>query len=92
MRLRTNVDDWVEVGPDHPFRFAPGASGGLKPYVRIRGDLWALVNRPVFYDLMERCEMRDVDGVATCGVAAGGAFFPIMAAEMLDRMADLPVA
>lgn len=84
IRLRTNVDDWVEVGPDHPLRFEPGASGGLKPYVRVRGDLWALVARPVFYDLVERCETRDLEGVRTCGIAAGAGFFPMMAADALD--------
>ena len=84
IRLRTNVDDWVEVGADHPLRFEPGASHGLKPYVRVRGDLWALVARPVFYDLVERCETRDLDGTPTCGIAAGGRFFPMLPAAGLD--------
>ena len=87
LRLRTNVGDWVEVGPDHPLRFEPGPSGGLKPYVKVRGDLWALVSRPVFYDLVAGGETRAIDGVATCGVASGGSFFPMMAAAELDRLA-----
>ena len=86
IRLRTNVEDWVEVGADHPMRFEPGASGSLKPYVRVRGDLWALVARPVFYDLMERCETRDISGVPTCGIAAGSRFFPIMPADALEGL------
>lgn len=83
LRLRTNVEDWIDVGADHPIRFEPGPSGSLKPYVRVRGDLWALVSRPVFYDLMEQCETRDVGGTPTCGIAAGDSFFPIMPAEAL---------
>lgn len=91
IRLRTNVDDWVEVGADHPLRFEPGASGGLKPYVRVRDDLWALVARPVFYELVERCETRDLDGTAICGIAAGGRFFPMLPAAALDSSdGDVP--
>ena len=52
LRLRTNVDDWVEISPDHPLKFLPGESGGLKPYVLVRGELWALVKRALFYDLV----------------------------------------
>ena len=88
LRLRTNVDDWVEVGADHPLRFEPGPSASLKPYVRVRGDLWALVARPVFYELVERCETHDVDGVPTCGIAAGNSFFPMMAADALGRLQE----
>ncbi|HEX4765161.1 MAG TPA: DUF1285 domain-containing protein [Lichenihabitans sp.] len=87
LRLRTNVGDWVEAGADHPLRFEPGPSGGLKPYVKVRGDLWALVSRPVFYDLVAGSETREIDGVPTCGIASGGSFFPMMAAAELDRLA-----
>ncbi len=40
--FRTNVDDIVRCGPDHPLRFElePG-SGGLKPYLLVRGRLEA---------------------------------------------------
>ena len=52
LRLRTNVDDWVLIGPDHPMRIAcdPG-SGGPKPYVAVRPGLDALIARPVYYEL-----------------------------------------
>ena len=82
--LRTNVDDWLTLGPDHPLRFEPGPAGALKPYARVRGDLWALVGRSVFYDLVEGGETRTVDGVETFGIASGASFFPMMAASMLD--------
>ncbi len=38
LTFRTNVDDIVEAGPEHPIRFAvePG-SEGLKPYLHVRG-------------------------------------------------------
>ena len=33
-------------------RFETGAADGVKPYVKVRGDLWALVKRALFYDLV----------------------------------------
>src|ERR1700733_4802825 len=39
--FRTNTDDWVVCGPDHALRFcAETATGGLKPYLHVRRDLW----------------------------------------------------
>ena len=52
LAFRTNVEDFVTVDSEHPLRFERGASEGLKPYVRVRGDLWALVKRALFYDLV----------------------------------------
>src|SRR5450631_175576 len=51
LRFRTNVDDWVEAGPGHGLRFEPEATGGLKPYLHVRRELWAKVTRALFYDL-----------------------------------------
>ena len=51
--FRTNVDDWTSVDAEHPLRFENGAAEGVKPYVRVRGDLWALVKRALFYDLVD---------------------------------------
>ena len=75
LRLRTNVEDWVDIGPGHALRFAPGASGGLKPYVHVRGGLEALVKRALFYDLVALGETRMIDGQRMFGVMSGGAFF-----------------
>ena len=88
LRLRTNVEDWVEVDAEHPLRFEPGEADGLKPYVRVRGDLWALVKRALFYDLVDQGEVRDVDGIAMFGVASGGAFFPMARAADLDQLGE----
>lgn len=75
--FRTNVDDLVQVGPDHPLRFEQDANGGLKPYVKVRGELWALVTRSLALDLVAMGEERATDGAAAFGLVAGGAFFPI---------------
>jgi hypothetical protein len=77
LRLRTNVDDWVEISADHPLKFLPGDSGGLKPYALVRGDLWALVKRALFYDLVAWGEAKTLDGEDFFGVWSRGAFFPM---------------
>ena len=84
LQFRTNVDDAVTVDADHPLRFEPGASDGIKPYVRVRHDLWALVKRALFYDLVEMAETRSVDGTEMFGVASAGAFFSIAPASKIE--------
>jgi uncharacterized protein len=75
LRLRTNVDDWIDISDKNPLKFLPGESGGLKPYVLVRGELWALVKRALFYDLVAWGKARDVAGEELFGVFSGGAFF-----------------
>jgi uncharacterized protein len=76
LRFRTNVDEWVAAGEEHPLRFEPEEeTGGLKPYLHVRRDLWALVTRALFYDLVELGEERVVDGRRMLGVVSDGAFF-----------------
>jgi hypothetical protein len=73
LRFRTNVDEIVDAGPDHPLRFREAEDGGFMPYVRVRGELWALVARSAVYDLVELAEEKD----GALGVWSGGAFFPM---------------
>jgi uncharacterized protein len=86
LHFRTNVDDWVTCGPDHALRFEREAdTGGLKPYLHVRRDLWAKVTRALFYDLVELGEERDVDGTRLFGVASGNAFYPMAKAEEIEE-------
>lgn len=88
LKFRTNVDDWVACDRDHPLRFEPEpASGGLKPYLHVRRDLWARVTRPLFYDLVALGQERDVDGRRMFGVASGDAFFAMAPADSLEGLA-----
>jgi hypothetical protein len=84
--FRTQVDDVVTVGPDHALRFESEAGGGLKPYVHVRRELWARVTRALTYDLLALGEVRDVDGAAMYGVAAGGAFYPAVPAAEIEGL------
>ncbi|WP_342022007.1 DUF1285 domain-containing protein [Nitratireductor soli] len=87
LTFRTNVGDVVEAGPDHPLRFAVEAqTGGLKPYLHVRGRLEALVGRAVMYDLVEAGEEIDMDGRAMFALRSCGAVFPVMPAQDLQRL------
>ena len=88
MRFRTNVDDWVTAGPDHPLRFEPEpGTGGLRPFLHVRRDLWAKVTRALFFDLVEIGEEREVSGRAMFGVSSMGTFFPMAPAEQPRQFA-----
>ena len=84
--FRTNVDDIVRCGKDHPLRFKVEAgSGGLKPYLLVRGRLEALVTRALYYDLVElalSAEERP-EGIAqdNLGIWSGGQFFELTAGD-----------
>jgi uncharacterized protein len=85
--FRTNVDDYVEVDGDHPLRFEVEApSGGLKPYVLVRGRLEALVVRSVFYDLVELGAEQLVEGRRMFGVWSDSRFFPMAPADSLEGL------
>jgi len=88
LNFRTNVDDWVACGSQHKLRFEPEAgTGGLKPYLHVRRDLWAKVTRTLFFDLVELGEERDIDGMVMFGVASGDEFFAMAPAEQMRDLA-----
>ena len=87
LNFRTNVDDWVACGPEHRLRFEREPdTGGLKPYLHVRRDLWALVTRALFYDLVELGEEREVDGRRMYGVVSGGEFYAMAPADELKGL------
>ncbi|MCX7354819.1 MAG: DUF1285 domain-containing protein [Alphaproteobacteria bacterium] len=74
--FRTNVDDEVAAGPDHPIRVADH-EGEPRPYVMVRDGLEALILRPVFYQLVDLAEERTEAGKTVMGIWSGGAFFTL---------------
>jgi hypothetical protein len=85
--FRTNVGDVVEAGPERPLRFVDeNETGGLKPYVLVRGRLEALVARPVMYELVGHGEEVEIGGKTMFAVRSKGAVFPIMPADQLKRL------
>ena len=84
--FETNVGDFVEAGPDAPIRVERDPeTGEPAPYVLVRANLEALIDRKSFYRLVEVGEEQDVDGTLWFGVMSKGAFFPIIPAVGLHE-------
>jgi uncharacterized protein len=87
LHFRTNVDDWVACGAEHTLRFEPEeGTGGLRPYLHVRSNLWARVKQALFFDLVDLGEERDVEGVRMFGVVSGGAFFAMAPADEIEDL------
>jgi hypothetical protein len=79
---RTNTGDVVEAGPEHPLWFeTEAATGGLKPYIRVRGRLDGLLTRAAMLNLVEAGEESLIDGRLMFAVRSRGVWFPIMPAD-----------
>jgi len=86
LTFRTNVEDVVTVGEQHPLRFERGAAQGLKPYVRVRDNLWALVKRALFYDLVALGRVEGWRDESWFGVRSCGVFFPMCPASEIEGL------
>jgi uncharacterized protein len=86
LTFRTNVEDMVAIDAEHPLRFERGAAEGLKPYALVRGELWALVKRALFYDLVALGETRSKGGEEWFGVSSAGVFFPMVRAQEIEGL------
>lgn len=75
LTLRTNLDEIVTAGPDHPLRVETAADGAPAPYLLIRPSLEARLTRPVFYDLVELGIEEEIAGTRQYGVWSKGVFF-----------------
>jgi hypothetical protein len=83
LSFRTNVDQVVTAGPEHPLRVAHNAlTCEPIPYIQIRagqGDkpLEARIARPVYYELVAIAEPGLVGRQRKLGVWSCGVFFPL---------------
>ncbi len=86
LTFRTNVDEEVTAGPGHPIRVERDPeTGEPSPYLLVRSNLEALIDRKTFYRLVDLGEVREHEGAEWFGVTSQGAFFPIIpAAELPD--------
>ncbi|MCU9847483.1 DUF1285 domain-containing protein [Defluviimonas sp. WL0024] len=80
----TNVEDEVTAGPDHPIRVARDPeTGEPSPYILVRANLEALIDRKTFYRLIELGAHEEHEGQSWFGLWSGGTFFPaIPSAEL----------
>ena len=80
LTFTTHVDDVAVAGPDHPIRVVRDAeTGEPSPYILIRADLEALIDRKSFYRLVDLGVHHD----GWFGVWSGGQFFGIIPSEEL---------
>ena len=76
--FRTNLDDEVAAGPDHPIRIAEaGLSGEPRPYIVVRDGLEARIARAVFYDLVQIATERTTPQGVEMGIWSARTFFPL---------------
>ena len=80
----TNVGDTVLAGADNPIRVVRDAkTGEPSPYVLVRRNLEALIDRKSFYRLVDLGTEEIVDDVMWFGVKSAGVFFKIILASEL---------
>lgn len=85
LTFATNVEDEATAGPEHPIRVVRDPeTGEPSPYIHIRANLEALIDRKSFYRLVEIGEHREADGESWFGIRSAGEFFPVIPS------ADLP--
>jgi hypothetical protein len=81
----THVGDTVTAGPDHPIRVARAPeTGEPSPYVLVRADLEALIDRKSFYRLVDIGAHETREGDRWFGLWSGGAFFPVIPSAELS--------
>ncbi len=85
LTFATNLGDEASAGQEHPIRVErdPG-TGEPSPYVLVRADLEALIDRKSFYRLVEIGVHHEHAGARWFGLWSGGRFFPVIPS------ADLP--
>lgn len=80
LTFRTNLDEEIRAGAEHPIRMAfDTATGEPSPYLHVRGEigngLEALIARAVYYDLVELGIERAGPAGTEIGVWSEGCFF-----------------
>ncbi|MEM1236466.1 MAG: DUF1285 domain-containing protein [Pseudomonadota bacterium] len=85
LTFTTHVEDEAVAGPENPIRVVRDPeTGEPSPYILIRANLEALIDRKSFYRLVDLGQVEAHDGVEWFGVWSSGTFFPIIPAEELE--------
>lgn len=81
----THVGDTVTAGPDHTIRvIRDPESGEPSPYVNVRRNLDALIDRKSFYRLVDVGVAHRVEGEDWFGIWSDGVFFPFIPVAELE--------
>jgi len=85
LEFETNVGDRMTAGADHPIRVIRDVqTGEPSPYILVRANLEALIDRKSFYRLVEIGEHAPHDGESWFGIRSQDQFFPIIPSSELD--------
>lgn len=82
LRFETHIGESATAGPENPIRVEI-RNGEPAPYVTVRADLEAKIDRKTFYRMVDVAEEQDIDGTAWFGVRSSGVFFPMIPAADL---------
>ncbi len=75
LSFRTNIDEVVQAGLEHPLSFRSEPDGSFTPFVLIRERLKARLARSVYYELVAGATSEARGGKEEFGVWSGGSFF-----------------
>jgi len=77
--FRTNVDDSITASKDCPIRIEHNpVTGEVSPYILVRSNLEALIDRKSFHRLVEICVHEAHNNESWFGMWSSGLFFPII--------------
>jgi uncharacterized protein len=84
LTFTAKTEDAATLGPDHPLRVERDPiSGEPSPYILIRANLWALIDRKSFYRMVDLGCHHPHDGQMWFGLWSSGQFFPIIPSSEL---------
>ncbi len=85
LEFETQVGDFAIAGPENPIRVDRNPeTGEPSPYILIRSNLEALIDRKSFYRLVDLGEHAEHQGISWFGIRSKGMFFPIIPSTDLE--------
>jgi hypothetical protein len=76
--FETNVGDHVPLGADHPLRLEHNEKGEPAPYITVRANLEARIDRKSFYRLVDIASAQMHQGESWLGIWSSDTFFPFI--------------
>ena len=85
INFHTHVGDMAIASKANPIRVVRDKdTGEPSPYILIRSNLEALIDRKSFYRLVELGSVQSFKGIEWFGIRSNGIFFPIIPAAELE--------
>ena len=83
--FQTNIDQKIILGSSNPIRIVINeATQEPSPYILVRENIEARIDRKSFYRLIELGEYSKQNGIEYFGIRSGNTFFPIIAKSELE--------